>query len=136
MSDTEEKRAVGHPTVMTEEVIQQLEAAFLLGCTDLEACLKAGISKSTLYNYQNEYPEFLERKELLKKNPTYRARVCVYQSLRLDPELALKYLERKEKNEFSPRIESTGPEGAPLGPAVVVSKDDLKEALKELKEEY
>ena len=58
---------------MTEAVLRKLEDAFALGCTDLEACLYADISKTTLYDYQKDHPEFAERKEKLKETPTLKA---------------------------------------------------------------
>ena len=93
--------AGGRPTLMTPETVKKLEDAFLMGCTDLEACLVAGISKQTLYNYQAVNPEFVDRKELLKENPVMIARNSVISAMRENGELALKYLERKKKDEFS-----------------------------------
>jgi hypothetical protein len=40
----------GRPTKMTPDTVKKLEEAFLLGCSDIEACLVADISKQTLYN--------------------------------------------------------------------------------------
>lgn len=91
---------MARPTIMTPETISKLEHAFLLGCGDLEACLYADIGKSTLYNYQNENPEFVERKERLKENPILLARTSVVNGLKENPDLALKFLERKNKAEF------------------------------------
>jgi len=96
---------VGRPTVMTPDTVKKLEEAFLLGCTDLEACLVADISKETLYNYQDKNPEFVGRKEKLKLFPIYRARASVMNGID-DPDLALKFLERKKKDEFSLRTEN------------------------------
>jgi hypothetical protein len=93
------------PTVMTPEVIEKLEEAFMLGCTDIEACLAADISPATLYNYQEKYPEFLERKDKLKSNPIYKARKSVVDGLVKDPKLALDFLSRKAKAEFSTKTE-------------------------------
>ena len=100
------KNKGGRPTVMTEAVIAKLEEAFLLGCTDLEACLLADISKDALYDYQNKNPEFTERKQRLKETPVLKARTSVVKELESNPELALKYLERKKKDEFSTRQEN------------------------------
>lgn len=108
------KSNAGRPTIMTQEAIQKLEQAFALGCTDLEACLFADISKSTLYNYQNENPEFVERKEVLKENPILQARESVIKHMAEDGNLAMKFLERKRKDEFSLRNEHTGADGADL----------------------
>lgn len=89
------------PSVMTKRVLDKLEEAFSLGCTDLEATLYANISPATLYNYQEKNKEFLERKMQLKETPILKARASVIKSLQDNPELALKFLERRKKDEFS-----------------------------------
>lgn len=90
-------QGVGRPTIMTPEVIQKLEEAFLMGCTDLEACLAADISKSTLYNYQEAHPEFVDRKAALKENPVYLARGVIIEALKDgDRASAHKVIERRE----------------------------------------
>lgn len=98
-----EKR--GRKTVITAGVLRKLEEAFAWDCTDTEACFYAGIGKTALYEYQKDHPEFAERKEALKGNPILLARQTVVRNLQRDPDLALKYLERKRKDEFSPRTE-------------------------------
>lgn len=98
--------AGGRPTIVTEEIIHKLNEAFALGCSDLEACFYADISKSTLYNYQNKNSEFVERKEELKEKPVFEARKSVISAMKTDGALALKYLERKKKDEFSLKTES------------------------------
>lgn len=95
-------KPVGRPTVMTEEIISKLEHAFSIGCTDLESCFYADISKDSLYRYQLEHPDFCERKEQLKASPIFIARTTVVREIAEKGELALKYLERKKKDEFSP----------------------------------
>jgi hypothetical protein len=109
--ETEQKKPEGRPTVFTEQLLQKLEEAFLLGCTDEEACLFADIAPSSLYNYQKDRPEFLERKNVLKNNPVLKARTEVVNGFKGNPDLALKFLERKKKDEFSLRTELTGEDG-------------------------
>ena len=100
------KNNAGRKTVMTPETIRALEQAFSFGCSDLEACQHAGIGKSTLYDYQKENPKFLERKEMLKEKPALKARSVVIEALnRGDKGVAIWYLERKKKHEFSTRVE-------------------------------
>lgn len=103
----------GRPTKMTKSTLDKLETAFAYGCTDAEACFFAGISQALLYIYQNAHPEFLERKDRLKQSPFFKARKSVIDGL-ADPELALKFLERKKKDEFALRTEHTGENGKPL----------------------
>jgi hypothetical protein len=95
------KHPGGRPTVMTEETIRKLEEVFALGGTDQEACMWADISHQTLYDYQKLNPKFVERKEALKETPILRARRTLVGGLEKDPDLSLKYLERKRKDEFS-----------------------------------
>lgn len=106
---------VGRPTIMTPETISKLEEVFSLGGTDEEACFYAGIGKTTLYNYQEEHPEFVERKEALKETPVLKARKTIVDSL-ANPLTAQWFLERKRKKEFSARTEITGDDGKDLIP--------------------
>lgn len=107
------KSNAGRPTVMTPEVVKKLEEAFALGCTDLEACFYADISKHTLYNYQNINPEFTDRKEALKERPVLLARACVVKALEAGKveansahaKIGLDYLSKKKRNEFAERKE-------------------------------
>ena len=102
----EELEKRGRKTVMTPEIINKLEQAFSMGCSDLEACLYADIGKTTLYNYQNENPEFVERKEKLKEKLVLKARTVIAESLNKQDENTAKwYLERKKKEEFSTKVE-------------------------------
>lgn len=94
---------MARPTKMTAKVIAKLEEAFAFGCTDLEATLYANIAPATLYNYQEKNKEFLERKVQLKETPILKARASVIKSFENNPELAMKFLERRKKDEFSLR---------------------------------
>lgn len=98
---------VGRPTIMTPETISKLEEIFSLGGSDEEACFYADIGKTTLYNYQKEFPEFVERKEALKETPILKARRTVVKALE-DPSHAFKFLERKKRGEFGPTLDLSG----------------------------
>lgn len=76
-----------------------------MGCTDKEACLFANIAPSSLYNYQQENAEFLERKELLKESPVLKARQTVFNALD-KVTTATWWLERRTKD-FKPRSDIT-----------------------------
>lgn len=103
----------GRPTKMTKATIQKLETAFLMGCTDLEACLVADISKSTLYSYIEENSEFSDRKEVLKQNPVMKARKVVLSALDDgDLNTAHRVIDRKEGSKVKQEI--TGADGAPV----------------------
>ena len=68
-------------------------------------------------------PEDAEEKRLMKQNPFLVARKSVLNTMKIDGELALKYLERKKKLEFSLRQELTGENGSPLQVNVISYKD-------------
>lgn len=96
----------GRPSVMTAEVLQKLEHGFSCGLSDKEASLYAGICESTLYNYCQANPDFLERKELLKEQPKMKAKIILNNAIEEGSLSAAKwYLERKAKDEFSTRQE-------------------------------
>lgn len=96
------KNQGGRPTVMTESTINKLEQGFMLGLTDREACLYADISHQTLYDYCKKYPEFTDRKEMLKEQPKMRAKMNIANDIdKGDISTSKWYLERKAKNEFS-----------------------------------
>jgi hypothetical protein len=107
------KNKIGRPTVITDEVLRKLEEVFALGGTDEEACFYADISTTTLYEYQKGNEEFSERKNRLKQKPFLKARQSIIKGLD-DSEFALKYMERKKKDEFSTRFEHTGKDGEPI----------------------
>ena len=106
----------GRPKVINEQVLELLRNAFMYGASDEEACAYSGISNATLYNHQKANPTFLEWKNHLKQNPYMLARKTIVEHLSKDPEFALKYMERKRKQEFSPRVEMTGKGGSALYP--------------------
>ena len=99
----------GRPTVMTEEVIRLLEEAFKWGCTDLEACCNADISKTALYEYCIATPEFAERKETLKNSTLLKAKMVISKSLDDDDvNSAHKVVDRKEGTKVKQDITSGG----------------------------
>ena len=119
------KNKPGKKTVMTKEVLDKLEQAFSWGCTDVEACLWAGIVDDTLYKYQRENPGFIKRKNQLKETPTLKARQVMNIALgQKDKQAAQWWLERKRKEEFSTRSELVQPE--PI--KVFITKEEEAEA--------
>lgn len=96
---------------MTPATIAKLEQAFLMGCTDQEACLFADIIPSTLYRYQEANPEYCERKDTLKQNPYMKARGVLIEALDAkDVNTAHKIIDRKEGS----KVAVSGPGGSPL----------------------
>lgn len=124
------KSLVGRPPVIDKDVLNKLETSYSMGCTDSEACLFANISKQTLYNYQDKHPEFVERKEMLKKKMIFKARSVIADSLNnKDEKTAMWYLERKCKDEFSTKQEIGGNVSVQK---VFITKEDEKNALEHI----
>lgn len=112
---SEQSNPMGRPPAVTPEVLQKLEHAFSIGCSDIEASLYANISPRTLYHYQKENPDFLQRKQQLKEKPVLKARAAIVGALdKNDLDIAKWYLERKRKTEFSTRQELTGRDGGAI----------------------
>lgn len=90
---------VGQPTKMTEATLKLLDECFANGATDIQACFIANISTQTLYNYQHEHPEYVERKQALKDMISYQAKIKVKSAIDNEdkPDTAKWYLERKDK---------------------------------------
>lgn len=74
-------QGAGRKTIMTKDVLQKLEDAFAFTYTDEEACLYAGISPQTLYNYQKRVPKFVERKEALRLKPNLMAKQVLVEGI-------------------------------------------------------
>lgn len=120
---------------MTKDTLRQLEEAFAMGCPDIEACLYAGISTQSLYVYQQEHPEFADRKRELKEQPVLLARTTVIKSLDQDVNSAWRYLERKDK-ELNPKSQTditSGGERIALDGNVAALAAKAAELLKEQK---
>jgi len=104
------------------EVVQKLEQVWGIGGSDAEAAFFADISKAALSDFLKKNPRIAERKEALKENPILLARQVLLKGISGDkekgmlpnPELALKFLERKLKKEFSLRreFEHSGKDGS------------------------
>lgn len=128
--DPKDLQKVGRPTVMTEEVVSKLEQAFSMGCSDLEACLFANISRQTLYDYQEKHPEFIDRKALLKQKMIFKARSVIADSLnKKDENTAKWYLERKCRDEFATKVEN---DVNARGFNITVADEKTKKALEDL----
>jgi hypothetical protein len=98
-------RDSGRPSKVTPQVLAILEDAFLIGHTDTEACLIANIDPATFYRYCKVNPDYARRKEELKENQFAIARRTLMKGVKENPELALKFLERKKKSEFGIKTE-------------------------------
>ena len=67
------KKKAGRKPKITADVVKKLEEAFALGASDADACLYAGITKPTLYEYRKKNPEFAYHTDALKVKPILKA---------------------------------------------------------------
>ena len=92
----------GRPTSMTDDIVNKLEYGFMKGLNTTECCNYANISRQTFYNYVEKNPEFMDRIEELKSNPSTRAKLNVVEAIENgDTDLSKWWLERRNKDEFS-----------------------------------
>lgn len=98
---------------MTPHVLEQLEIAFKLGSGKQEACDYAGISHNTLNLYEKKHPQFSEEIRKWRQNQTLLARTVVHKDMKNGDGLTARWwLERRVKEEFSTRNETTGADGS------------------------
>ena len=110
---------------LTEDTIRKLEEAFSIDASVKEACYYADISTDTYYRWIKEFPELSDKLERLREKPVLKARQTVVKSLD-NPDYAFKYLERKKKDEFSPRHELTGKDGNPIETSYEVKLNEIR----------
>lgn len=111
--DIAKKKKSGRPPKIDDGVLAKLDYAFGIGCSDIEACLYADISSSTLYRYFENNPEYRKHTMELKNKPVLKARVASDKLIESgDPVHVRWFLERRKSDEFTARhdisVESTG----------------------------
>lgn len=95
---------MGRPKSITKKVWEVLEDSFLMGLSDEQACLRANITKPTLYAYLGEHPELKDRREILKENIRMRAKINIVNEIKKGSiELSKYYLEKTDR-EFSNKL--------------------------------
>lgn len=123
------KHAGGRKTVMTPEVLAKLESAFAQGFSDTDACILAEIDPASLYRYNDKNPSFARKKEALKRRPLLSSVLLINKAIKEgDVTTAKWYAERKGKDEFSVRNETTGKDGAALQTKIIYIDKEEKEA--------
>lgn len=101
------KKKIGRPTVFTKDKLEKLRAWFSNSLTDEEACVYAWVSERALQTYCEKHPDFRKQKELLKHKPSIKAKTNMIKSINAgNLQLSQWWLERKNKKEFSTRVEN------------------------------
>ena len=110
---------------MTQDNINKLKEVFAIDGTIAEACFYANISVQTYYEWTKKNPKLSEEFNALREKPVLKARQTVVRSLD-NPDYAFKYLERKKKDEFSPRQELTGKDGNPIQTSYEIKLNEIR----------
>lgn len=125
-NDTNKNGQTGSPTLLDDAKVRaDFLVAAALGANIEACCAYAKIHKSTYYRYVTEHPEFSDEVDQKSQQPYLTAVQSVVAAMKDDPKLALKYLERKHKDEFSIRKELTGADGKDIFDGM--SDDELEQ---------
>jgi len=113
---------------MKKEKLEKLILACSAGRDIKNACQWAGVTSEEFIEHCRVNVGFSDYCESLKENPVTEAMITLSGGIKSDPDLALKYLERKKKDEFSLRTEFTGKDGKDLLPVPILNgiADDNK----------
>lgn len=110
-----------------KEKVLRLIDSYKIDANDDEACVYAGILRINLQYFQEIHPEFLYIKSACRQVLGLKAKKALAEKVEQNPEW---YLERKRKDEYSPRIENTGPNGRDLFQEVT---DKLNKTISDVK---
>lgn len=114
------------PSKFNEETRERILQALRIGASRRTASAAAGVNESTLRRWvergeksssSSRWGEFVRQIEEAEAAPKLRALGIVYKELPDKPDLAWKFLERREAG-FAPPA-ATGPAGGPQGPVVI-----------------
>ena len=86
---------------MSKEKLQNLIAAFSIGCTIPEACLHAGITVKQYKYFVQLYPDFKEARKGYRSTPVLLARKVIVNAIRKgDVKVSMWYLSKTRPEEF------------------------------------
>lgn len=95
----------GRPTVMNEKTLRKLELGFAFDSTVEEACIFAGITPFTYYEFLKKCPKFSNTVELLRNIPTLMARHTIVTGVFSSQDSAMNYMTKKRRGEFGAKLE-------------------------------
>lgn len=110
----------GRPRADIEQYITNIQPFLEVGCSLYEACLHGLVPYTTVIDHQNRDEEIRKKIERMQNIPILVARQSVVADMAENSDMALKYLERKKKDEFSLRSEHTGADGKDLLPTPIL----------------
>jgi hypothetical protein len=102
------------PKNLDEDRLALFMEAIEAGAEIYEACVYSKIKSKEYIAHCNANPGWAEEIAKLNILPIVEGRISLRKGVKCSPSLALKYLERKKKDEFSLRQEHTGADGDDL----------------------
>ena len=93
-------KKIGRPKKITKTILNALNFAYSKGLSDAEACLFAGITKPTLYDYIDENPEYEHERAVIKENVKMHAKMNIAEKIINEKDLGISkyYLERHDSD--------------------------------------
>lgn len=85
--------------------VERLISSYKIQSTDKEACYYAGITINQLKYFRKTHAEFSSIKEACRQSLFLKAREAIAREIPRNPEFALKFMERKKREEFGLRQE-------------------------------
>ena len=106
-----------------EEIIRTLEPKFKLGCSIKKACDYAGVPYTTVHTWIRDDETLRIKIKAWQNEPNEVARASWIAKMAEGDYLSSKdWLSKKEKDEFSDRVETTGADGGAVEHNVNVSE--------------
>lgn len=92
----------GRPTKKSDEAVKKLEQALRQDFTVDQACVYAGITNKTFYNWCNEDDEFLRKMNAARQYMNEKAKKTLQNMVDMGhPGASMWFLERRESNRYS-----------------------------------
>ncbi len=99
------KSNAGRKSELTVEVRRKIDECAQLGSSMEEIAFWCDVHRATLFRWVQKDEKLRNRIEHLQQRPILMARQTIVNNLGNNPEIAFKFLERKRREEFSPRNE-------------------------------
>jgi len=90
-----------------ESILAKCREAWAMDCPDVEACLYADISTSSLSRYLKAHPEVAVNRDKLRQTPFLVARTTINKAIQQNPQYAFEYMKRKKRKEFGDNVDLT-----------------------------
>ena len=102
------------PEKLTADNRVKIEQVAALDGSVEEMAYYCDVSRQTIYNWFEKYPELFDKVERLRAKPILKARQTVNEKMGESYANAMDYLKRKRKDEYSERSELTGANGGAI----------------------